>query len=184
MPRITELSQEEVKKIVEESVNQGKTYKEIGDVLNITRERVRQLVKKFNLVNPADVRRKERMDKKLNDDLLKYGPDYLNKEQRQEELFRRMRIKFTRVKNSGKQRGKEVSLTFGKLQFPTHCPILGLELDYFASSTQENSVSFDRIDPSKGYVDGNVVVMSWRANRIKNDGTAEEHLQIYNYLTK
>jgi hypothetical protein len=33
-------------------------------------------------------------------------------------------------------------------------------------------------------VKGNVEVMSWRANRIKNNGTPEEHRKIANYLEK
>ena len=37
------------------------------------------------------------------------------------------------------------------------------------------SYSLDRIDNKKGYVKGNVAVMSYKANRLKNDGTAVEH---------
>lgn len=39
-------------------------------------------------------------------------------------------------------------------------------------------MSLDRIDPRKGYVKGNVWIISYRANLIKNDGTAEEHEMI------
>ena len=37
-----------------------------------------------------------------------------------------------------------------------------------------NSPSIDRIDPEGGYVPGNVVVISWRANQLKLDGNAHE----------
>lgn len=37
-----------------------------------------------------------------------------------------------------------------------------------------NAASLDRIDNSKGYVRGNVMVISLRANAIKNNATAEE----------
>jgi hypothetical protein len=57
-----------------------------------------------------------------------------------------------------------------------------MELDYFSDSRTENSVTFDRIDPSKDYISGNVVIISWRANRIKNDGTAEEHQKIADFI--
>jgi hypothetical protein len=40
----------------------------------------------------------------------------------------------------------------------------------------------DRIIPEEGYVAGNVNVVSYRANRIKNDGTAEEHLKIADWM--
>ncbi len=35
-------------------------------------------------------------------------------------------------------------------------------------------MSLDRIDNSKGYIPGNVAVISWRANLIKNSSTLEE----------
>jgi hypothetical protein len=39
---------------------------------------------------------------------------------------------------------------------------------------QDNSPSLDRIDPRKGYTKGNVWLISYRMNRIKNDATPEE----------
>lgn len=78
----------------------------------------------------------------------------------------------------------EFTITMSDLDWPTHCPILGLELDWFAETRQENSPSYDRVDSTKGYVPGNVVIVSWRANRIKNDGTAQEHFAIAEWLNK
>jgi hypothetical protein len=62
---------------------------------------------------------------------------------------------------------------------PSHCPILGVELAWSTrrlngDTTLPNSPSLDRIDPTKGYVKGNVWIVSARANRIKNDATHEE----------
>ena len=34
--------------------------------------------------------------------------------------------------------------------------------------------SLDRADNSRGYVKGNVVVISWRANDLKSNGSADE----------
>jgi hypothetical protein len=91
-------------------------------------------------------------------------------------------VRFCRKRQNNKQTGQQWDITLEDISFPTHCPILGIELDYFAPSRQENSVSFDRIDNSKGYVKGNVIICSWRANRIKNDGTEDEHRRIADYL--
>jgi len=68
------------------------------------------------------------------------------------------------------------------LPLPTHCPILSIELNYASFGRSDFSPSIDRIDNSKGYTKDNVTIMSWRANRIKNNGTAEEHKLIYEYL--
>lgn len=68
---------------------------------------------------------------------------------------------------------------------PTHCPVLGVKLDYsekIVNGRSEFSPSLDRIDPMKGYTKDNVAVISWRANRIKNDGTTEEHRLIYEFM--
>jgi hypothetical protein len=96
-------------------------------------------------------------------------------ERRCVEIFRRKRQNVS----SGKW---PWTIRFEDLEFPLRCPILGIKLDYRGIATKENSPSFDRINPKKGYVKGNVVICSWRANRIKNNGTATEHLKIYNYM--
>ena len=47
----------------------------------------------------------------------------------------------------------------------------------------DNSPTIDRIVPELGYVKGNVVVVSAKANRIKNDATITEILSVYNYYS-
>ena len=38
----------------------------------------------------------------------------------------------------------------------------------------DDSFTIDRIDSDMGYVDGNIWVISWKANRAKNDLSASE----------
>ena len=57
---------------------------------------------------------------------------------------------------------------------PELCPVLGIELDYSYSKRHEGRASVDRIDNTKGYVIDNVMVTSWRANRLKNNMTLQE----------
>ena len=58
------------------------------------------------------------------------------------------------------------------------CPILGIPMQWNAGKgmgkQNPNSKSLDRIDSSRGYVKGNVIIISWRANRLKNNATREE----------
>lgn len=78
------------------------------------------------------------------------------------------------AKARAKQRGEEFSISLDDIQVPKICPILGIPLQYNRGVKQDNSYSLDRIDSSKGYVKGNVWVISLRANRIKNDSTPQE----------
>lgn len=83
--------------------------------------------------------------------------------------------KFVYWKNSKKHGKWEWDLEFEDIVFPTHCPLLGYELNYSAGKGQDYSnASLDRIDPTKGYVKGNVRVVSYRANLLKNNATVEE----------
>lgn len=53
---------------------------------------------------------------------------------------------------------------------PTHCPALGIPIDYSVGKGQrKTSPSIDRIDNTRGYVKGNRVVVSLRANERKSD---------------
>ena len=58
------------------------------------------------------------------------------------------------------------------------CPILGLDLVYKASGKHDNTASLDKIVPCKGYVQGNVMILSWKANRIKTNATPEELMKV------
>lgn len=89
----------------------------------------------------------------------------------------------------GRKRGLEATITPSDLDWPTHCPALGIELDYPTRSGERknrgvaaNWPSLDRWDSSKGYVPGNVFVISYRANTLKNNATYEEALKILEYL--
>jgi len=83
------------------------------------------------------------------------------------------------------------SLTKEDIVIPERCPIFDTLLrskEEICAETkkgaQDNSLSLDRIDPTKGYTKGNVAVISYRANVIKNNGSAEEHRRIAEWMDK
>ena len=170
--------------MIKELLQSGKTLQEVADVLGVSKQRVHQLVKKLGLSREeyvSSLRAKKRKENRLVEIQKKYNRDsygFLSDIKKRQGLF------FTRKKQNNKQRGWEWSITMSDLEWPRYCPILGIELDWFAEVRSENSPSIDRLDSSKGYIPGNVVIMSWRANRIKNDGTANEHQQIADYLNR
>ena len=81
------------------------------------------------------------------------------------------------VKASAKKRGIEFTITptdLDDIGIPLTCPILGLPLKFNRGEPKDNSPSVDRIDSSKGYTKDNIVIVSYRANRLKSNATLEE----------
>lgn len=68
------------------------------------------------------------------------------------------------------------------LPIPTHCPILGIKLDYTRNKLGNNSPSIDRRNSNLGYVKGNVRVISNRANQKKSDWTLPELERLVSYM--
>jgi len=80
-------------------------------------------------------------------------------------------------------KGIEFDLTVNDIKIPEHCPALGLKLQpVHGKACRDSSPSLDRIDNSKGYVKGNIAVISFRANTLKNNATAEELRAIADYI--
>lgn len=73
-----------------------------------------------------------------------------------------------------KKKGLSFALSIYDVVIPDVCPALGIPLKKDKGALCPNSPSLDRLDPSKGYVRGNVAVISHRANRIKQDASPDE----------
>ncbi|MFN3573641.1 MAG: hypothetical protein ACK4TR_08950 [Phenylobacterium sp.] len=80
------------------------------------------------------------------------------------------------ARSRAKRAGVPCTITVGDIVIPSHCPVLGIPLVRRLGKKGgcDQSPSLDRIVPELGYVPGNIVVVSRRANRIKNDATIEE----------
>ena len=182
MPYQTKLTPEELEKLLAWA-KEGKGYTAISRLLDgkITKQRVKQICLKHR-IDSFSIRQQQNETEKLAKLTKKWGNEWLEKEKRRDYVYQAMREKFRSKRANAVRIGKPWDLDFGDLVFPTHCPILNVELDYFAEQAQDNSPSFDCLIPSKGYVKGNVFIVSWRANRVKNDGTAEEHRLIASFI--
>ena len=91
-----------------------------------------------------------------------------------------------RLLNSARARAKKSGIPFAlkveDIVIPLTCPVLGIPLKRGNGKLHDNSPTLDRLIDGNGYVPENITVMSYRANRIKNNGTAEEHLKIYEWI--
>jgi hypothetical protein len=93
-----------------------------------------------------------------------------------------LRELLTGAKSKAKKAGVLFNLTIRDLDTPGFCPVLGIELDWGGGGTRDNAPSLDRLVPALGYVKENVRVISYRANRIKNDSSPEEIVRVAIYL--
>lgn len=161
---------------IKEQGSLGKTMTDLSKHYGVSRQRMKQVVDKYfpNWKSECGyaVQRREKAEQHF----IRWG----NKDN--SELYKSQLKKFRSKKYNTERIGKEWNISFGDIVWNTHCPILGMELDYFNDFRAENSPSFDQVFPGEGYVKGNVQIISYRANRIKNDGSAEEHMKIAEWL--
>lgn len=80
------------------------------------------------------------------------------------------------VKSSAKKRGLEFNITIEDIIIPELCPYLGIEIKHTIPGLGllDSAPSIDRIDNKKGYVKGNVIVISQQANRMKGGSSIDQ----------
>lgn len=78
------------------------------------------------------------------------------------------------AKKRAREQGLLFTITLEDIIIPQVCPVFGLPLCVGTQEEHDNGPSLDRKNPKKGYIPNNVWVISYRANRVKNDATLEE----------
>ena len=116
-------------------------------------------------------RRREREKERRKNPNYVLHRNYMDKQRR---LLNPKHWLWVSAKNRAKKKGWEFNITEDDYEIPESCPLLEIPMCKNPEQAQDNSYSLDRIDPSKGYIPGNVWVVSNRANRIKGDATLEE----------
>jgi hypothetical protein len=79
-----------------------------------------------------------------------------------------------RARRRAKIENLPFDLTVDDVSIPEQCPILAIPVFPSQGRLGPNSPSLDRRVPSKGYIKGNVQVISMRANLMKNDASEHE----------
>jgi hypothetical protein len=87
------------------------------------------------------------------------------------------------ARTRSRQNGTEFTITKDDIIIPKVCPILGLVLTK-GNGYLHNSMSLDRVDNTRGYIPGNVRVISRKANIMKSDLTIETLEQIIKYIKR
>jgi hypothetical protein len=84
-----------------------------------------------------------------------------------------------------KARQLDFDITPEDIIIPTHCPLLGTPLTVLlkrGKGASLNKASLDRIDNTKGYIKGNIRVVSMKANYMKNAITLEFAENLVKYM--
>jgi hypothetical protein len=94
------------------------------------------------------------------------------------ETFRAARVR-------AKKNGLPFDLQPPRIDLPSVCPVLLIPIVYGRKGKQgpaDNSPSLDRLVPARGYVAGNLMVISNRANMLKNNAKIEELKMVIEYM--
>lgn len=88
--------------------------------------------------------------------------------------------KMVSIKTSADNRGIEFDMSLRRVRQLLNtkkCFITGVDLN--RTHGDENQLTFDRLDNSKGYTDDNVVACSLRMNRLKDSLTIDDIMMLY-----
>lgn len=92
-----------------------------------------------------------------------------------------------KILHSAKRRAKKANLSFNldisDIVIPECCPVFPeIKLKCNEGCVDFNSPTLDRIIPELGYIKGNVIIISHKANSIKNSATFEELRRVADWL--
>lgn len=93
---------------------------------------------------------------------------------------------FTGAKQRALKEGLPFDIELDDCKIPDVCPVLGIPFDLGEKDGQrlDASPSLDKFVPEKGYVKGNVAVISWLANRIKTNAKASDVMKVALWMQK
>ena len=93
------------------------------------------------------------------------------------------RTMLDKARGRAREYNRDFNLELSDIKIPPTCPVLGIPLIQGEGKVHANSPVLDRIDNAKGYVKGNVAVISQRANQIKTDLSLSQLEALVKYMT-
>jgi len=117
----------------------------------------------------------------------KYYYDNRIKEREKRLIYRKDNIKkimFLEAKKRAIKKNIEFTITLDDIILNDICPLLNIEMGVYNNTASGNSYSLDRILLNKGYVKGNIQVISHKANTSKNNLSIDEYSLIVVNLEK
>jgi hypothetical protein len=96
--------------------------------------------------------------------------------EKKRELHRKdpRKVMLIHARSRATKKGLDFNIDYSDIIIPEKCPLLNIPLYVSDKKVGPNSPTIDRIVCEKGYVKGNVLVISHKANCAKNDLTIQE----------
>ena len=133
------------------------------------RDKVRASLRKLGILPPPHQEMNDE-EKKINEDIS--NNDFSFWDGLKENIKNKGRL-VSRAKDSK----RECDIDISDIEIPEYCPYLNIKLSTDKKDCyNDNYYSIDRIDSSKGYVKGNIQIISRIANTMKNNATIEQLL--------
>ena len=127
----------------------------------------------------------------------KLSPEEKAKEMKENGLNRDKRTEnnpevtiYRTAKKRAQKKNMEFNIKIEDIHIPELCPVLGIKLNKFIykrgtnRQLKECRPSIDRINNNIGYIQGNIIIISLRANRIKSDATLQEITAIAKWMNE
>ena len=90
---------------------------------------------------------------------------------------------WSRAKKRAEQKGIPFTIKLDDIIIPDVCPVLNVSFSIVEGrGPGDFSPSLDRINGDIGYTKENVMIISFKANRIKNDATVEDVESVLKYM--
>jgi len=93
-------------------------------------------------------------------------------------------VLWSSAKERAIKKGVPFDIEVDDIEIPETCPVLGIPLQHGKGRPIAGSPTLDRIIPEIGYVRGNIMVISHKANTIKSDATPEELRKVAAFYEK
>lgn len=148
----------------EEFINKYNEVKSLKEMLSFVQNHNLFLRTKINLQRLGEIRNFYDLKHKMFENT--YNSDY--------DRIRGYMIRNTKF--TSKRRNINFNLNYYDFEIPEYCPLLNIKLTYSNESNGNDMThaSLDRIDNNKGYIKGNVIVISRLANCMKNEANFEQ----------
>lgn len=189
----TQAKSKERVQLIRKLINEGLNLRQIGERLNLKKNTIWYICNKNKLLTPKEKRYNDFLQEYTdsNGDIncaraINYG---LTRKQYEEWLLMDPKIRksviamINQARARARERGIECNIKIIDIwPINEYCPILGLRFEWDNKRAEDNSPSLDRVDNDKGYVSGNVMMISYRANRLKSNGTVDEFKKIIKFI--